>query len=284
MPEGQTLFYVVLVSQILLLSLYLPGKVLRRVRYVTETYPPSSYPRLYPVTADVRERAERNYRNLNRFALLIGFGLVFIGIYSPSEEMLHWDSISVLTIYMALQYSPLIIAATSGFTYFNVKRKMDRRTTRKAELHPRRLFDFISPTVVAIALVVYVAFVGLIVYVSQFDFPWFGGYWNIVGITVLYLFLAGTIVQILYGKKKDPYQTHDDRIRQIDLNVKLMVYSSIIGTLFVGIAIGLHAFDFEALIPVALSLYCQILALLSFRTLRIDNVNFEVYKEDPVVA
>ena len=205
MPEGQTLFYVVLVSQILLLSLYLPGKVLRRVRYVTETYPPSSYPRLYPVTADVRERAERNYRNLNRFALLIGFGLVFIGIYSPSEEMLHWDSISVLTIYMALQYSPLIIAATSGFTYFNVKRKMDRRTTRKAELHPRRLFDFISPTVVAIALVVYVAFVGLIVYVSQFDFPWFGGYWNIVGITVLYLFLAGTIVQILYGKKKDPY-------------------------------------------------------------------------------
>ncbi len=86
------------------------------------------------------------------------------------------------------------------------------------------------------------------------------------------------------GKKKDPYQAYEDRIRQIELNVKLMVYSSIIGTLFVAIVIVLHAFDFEPLIPVSLSLYCQLLAVLSFRAFRIDNVNFEVYKEDPVVA
>ncbi len=284
MPEGQTLFYFVFVSQILLLSFYFPRQVLRRLKYVVETYPPSEYPRLYLVPVDVREKAQRNYRNLNLLALLVGFGLVFIGVYSPSEEMLNWDSISVLALYMALQYSPMIIAASPGFTYFNVKRQMDARTTRKAELQPRRLFDFISPTVVGIALVVYVAFVALIVYVDQFDFPWFGGYWNILGITVLYLLFAGTIIQSLYGKKKDPYQANEDRIRLIGLTVKLMAYSSIIGTLFVAMAIVLHALDFETLIPVAFSLYCQFLAVLSFRAFRIDNVNFEVYKEDPVVA
>ena len=284
MPEGQTLFYLVFVSQILLLSFYFPRQVLRRLKYVVGTYPPSEYPRLYPVPVDVREKAQRNYRNLNLLALLVGFGLVFIGVYSPSEEMLNWDSISVLVIYMALQYSPMIIAASSGFTYFNVMRRTDARTTRKAELQPRRLFDFISPTVVGIALLVYVAFVALILYVDQFDFPWFGGYWNIFGITVLNLLFAGTIIQSLYGKKKDPYQAHEDRIRHIGLTVKLMVYSSIIGTLFVAIGIILHAFDFETLIPASLSLYCQLLAVLSLRAFRIDNVNCEVYKEDPVVA
>ena len=68
---------------------------------------------------------------MNLFALLAGFVLLFIGLYSPTEEMLNWDSISVLGLYFLLQYSPFMI--TSGFAYFNLKRRPDSRTIRKAE-------------------------------------------------------------------------------------------------------------------------------------------------------
>ncbi len=173
MPE-QMIFHFVFLSQVLLISFYLPRAILSRVRYVVETYPPSKYPKLYPAPIEAVEKAQRNYRYMNLFALLAGFVLLFIGLYSPTEEMLNWDSVSVLGLYFLLQYSPFMI--TSGFAYFNFKRRADSRTIRKADLHPRRLFDFISPVTIGIAIFVYVAFVGFIIYVRQFEFSWFGGW------------------------------------------------------------------------------------------------------------
>ena len=68
-------------------------------------------------------------------------------------------------MYSAIQWSPFIIATTAGFTYFNLKRRPDSRSTRRADLHPRRLFDFVSPALVGAAILVYLAFVLLILYV-----------------------------------------------------------------------------------------------------------------------
>ncbi len=277
------IFYLVFSSQILLLSFYLPRQLLRRVRFVVDTYPPSSYPRLYPVPLDSVVRAQRNYRNMNLFALMAGFVLLLIGIASPSEEMLNWDSISVLAIYTAIQYSPMMIAATAGFTYFNLKRRADSRTTRTAELHRRRLFDFVSPTIVVGSIALYFAFILFIIYIRQFDFPWFGGYWNVFFMTAGNLLLAGMVVKLLHGKNKDPYQAYDDRLRQIRFGVNTMFVTSIAGTVFIIWTVTLNALDLGALIPVSLSLYLQLLALIGFRALRIDDVNFEVYKEDPSV-
>ena len=280
----QMIFYFVFLSQVLLISFYLPRTILSRVRYVVETYPPSKYPKLYPVPIEAVEKAQRNYRNMNFVALLAGLVLLFIGLYSPTEEMLNWDSISVLTIYFLVQHSPMMIAASSGFTYFNFMRRADSRTTRKAELHPRRLFDFVSPVTIGTAIFVYVAFVGFIIYIRQFEFSWFGGYWNIFGITAVNLFFAGIIAQNLYGKKKDPYQAYEDRITYIELNVKILVFLSIMGPLFVATAIALHALDLQDLTPISISLFFQLMAIIGFRAFRIDNINFEVYKEDPLVA
>ncbi len=284
MPEYDMLFYLVFLSQVLLISFYLPKKVLSRLRYIVETYPPSKYPRLYPVSIERVKKTQRLYRIINFMVLLAGFGLLFIGLYSPSEQMLNWDTTIVLTIYMVFQYSPLLIAATSGFTYFNLKRKTDSQTTRKAELRPRRLFDFVSPAMIGLAAFVYVAFACFVHYISQFEFPWFGGYWNIVGVTVLNLLFAGIIFRQLYGKKKDPYQAHEDRRRQIELTVKSLVFVSIAATIFIAISVTLNTFDLRHFNPVAMCLYFQVLALISFREFRIDNINFEVYRGEPLVA
>ena len=86
-----------------------------------------------------------------------------------------------------------LVAMTAGFTYFNLKRNTDSHTVRTAELRPRRLFDFVSPAVIGLATLVYVSFVAFIIYVRQFDFPWFGGYVNIAIVTAMNLFFAGSI-------------------------------------------------------------------------------------------
>jgi hypothetical protein len=205
------LYYVVFLAQVLLISYVLPRKVLDRLRFVVETYPPAQYPRLYPVTMDKVERAQRNYRGLN-------------------------------------------------------------------------LFDFVSPAEICLAAVVYVTFVGLILYVGRFDFPWFGGNLNIAIVSAINIFFALVILNSLYGKKKDPFQAPEDRARQIGITIRTAVWTSILATIFIALNIGLGAFDLGQLKPIAFSMYIQLLALLSFRAYGIDNVNFEVYREGPVAA
>lgn len=281
---GQMLFYLVFSSQVLLISFYFPRKILGRVKHVVEKYPPSAYPRLYPVSLDVAKKAQRTFWNMNLFALLAGIALVLVGLFRPTEEMLDWNTDSVLVIYLLLQYSPLIIASTAGFTYFSLMRKADSRTTRKAELRRRSLFDFVSPAVLGLAIFAYVGFVLLILYVRQFEFPWFGGYSKFVGITAANLLFAGGIVRNLYGKKRDPYQAYEDRTRQIGITIRGLVWTSILATGFVALSIGLAASDLRHLQPISLSLYFQVLALITFRATRIDDVNFEVYREDPLAT
>lgn len=281
---GQMLFYLVFSSQVLLISFYFPRKILGRVKHVVEKYPPSAYPRLYPVSLDVAKKAQRTFWSMNLFALLAGIALVLVGLFLPTEEMLNWDSDSVLTIYVLLQYSPMIIANAAGFTYLNLMRKADSRTTRKAELRRRNLFDFVSPAVLGLAIFAYVGFVLLILYVRQFEFPWFGGYSNIAVITGVNLMFAGIIARNLYGKKQDPYQAYEDRTRQIGIALRGLVWTSILATGFVALSIGLAASDLRHLQPISLSLYFQVLALITFRATRIDDVNFEVYREDPLAT
>ena len=60
MPEHM-LFHVVFLGQVLLISFYFPRKMLSRMRYVFETYPPSTYPKLYPKPVEYYKKAQRNY-------------------------------------------------------------------------------------------------------------------------------------------------------------------------------------------------------------------------------
>lgn len=271
------LFYFVFLSQIILLSFYFPKKMLSRIKYVFETYPPSEFPKLYPESIEYYDKARRNYKNMNLFILLAGLLLMAVLLgYSRSGE---WDKAIVNTYYM-VQLFPMMLVEIGSFKYYKLMRKTDSRTTRKAELSPRRLFDFISPTMVGLAMFVYFAFISLILYIRQFEFPWFGGYWNIVAITAVNLFLAGIIIWNLYGKKRDPYQAHEDRIRQIELIVKQMIFISIAMTVYIAIVVVLASLDLRHIQPTVMSLYLQLIAVICFRTLRIDTINFEGYKED----
>ncbi|MDE2701028.1 MAG: hypothetical protein OXI23_19325 [Gemmatimonadota bacterium] len=278
MPDN-ILFYAVFLSQILLISFYFPRKMLKRISYVFATYPPPQYPRLYPEPIEYYEKAQRNYRNLNVAVLLVGLSLlaVFIGDSRSGE----WDMGNFVFPYFMIQFFPMMLLEIRSFKYYRLMRKADSRTTRKAELQPRRLFDFISPTMIGLALFVYFAFIALILYIRQFDFPWFGGYWNIVGVTAGNVFFAAIVAWNMYGKKRDPYQAYEDRKRQIELVVQQMVFMSIAATTFMAIEVVLASLDLRDLQPTVMSLYFQLIAVICLRTLRIDNINFAVYKGDP---
>ena len=103
-------------------------------------------------------------------------------------------------------------------------------------------------------------------------------------VSLLNFLFAGVIVHNLYGKKKDPYQSYEDRARQIGVTIRGLVWTSILATGFIALSIGLAAFDLRHLQPITLSLYFQVLAVITIRTTRIDDVNFEVYREDPLAT
>jgi len=272
-------FHIVFLSQILLISFYFPRKMLSRIRYVFETYPSSEYPKLYPKPMEYYEKARRNYRNMNVFILLAGLSLLTVMLgHSRSGE---WDVSNIVFPYFMVQFFPIMLIEMKSFQYYKLMRNTDSRTTRKAELHPRRLFDFISPIMIGTAVLVYLAFIVFVLYIRQFEFPWFGGYENIVVVSVMNIFFTGIVFWNMYGKKLDPYQAYEDRKRQTALIVKKMAFMSIAATTFIAIDVFLASLDLRHLQPTAMSLYFQLIAVISLRTLRIDNINFEVYKEDP---
>ena len=279
MPENTALL-VVFASQVLLVSFFFPRMLLRKVRHVLETYPPSQYPKLYPVPLDVVEKAQRRYRISNLLILLLGLALVFVGFYSPSAELLGWDSQSVLTLFFFLQVTPwLIVYKDPGFTLFN-SRKAHSRSTRTATLQPRRLFDFVSPGFVGLAIATYIAF---ILFVLAAPHLWGAGYWNILFVTLLNLIFVGGIGFTLHERKRDSYQAQEDRLRRIAYAVKLLVFSSIAATIFLAMNAGLKTVG-HGLDDIAQSLYFQILVVASSSVYRVEESNFDVYKEEEIVA
>ena len=282
MPEHM-LFYFVFLGQILLISFYYPRKILSRMRYVFDTYPPSTYPKLYPKPIEYYEKARRNYRTINLFILLAGLLILAVLLgYSRSGE---WDHV-IAQWYFLVQFFPVMLLDLSSLKEFKLMRNANSLTTRKAELHPRRLFDFISPTIIGMAIITYIAFILLVLYIRQFEFPWFGGYWNIVIVTAFNLFFAGIIFWYMYGKKLNPHQAYEDRIRHIEIIVKMLVFLSVAATMFIALSVVLAALDLRHLQSIAQCLYFQLLAVISLQGYyRSDYTkNFEVYKEDPLVT
>jgi len=274
------LFYLVFLSQIVLISFYYPRKILGRMRYVFDTYPPSAYPKLYPKPVEYYEKTQRNYRTMNQIILLAGLILIAMGI-SRSGEWDHAIATWCVLVFL-VQVFPLALLDIWSIKCFKLMRNANSR--RKAELHPRRLLDFISPTMIGMAIFVYVAFILFVLYLRQFEFPWFGGYWNIFGITAMNLFLVGLVFWHMYGKKLNPHQTYEDRKKQIELSAKILAFVSIASTMHIAITVVLSALDLRDLQPIAMCLYFQLIAVIAFQGYRIDNTNFDVYKEDPLVA
>jgi hypothetical protein len=283
MPNN-TLFYIVFLSQILLASFYFPRKILSRVRSVIDQYPPSKYPKLYSKPIEYYEKGQRNYRKMNQIILVVGFMLMFaIGLWDYSSD--GWINQIIPFAFFMVQAIPLVLMEISENTLFKLMRKADMRKRRKAELQPRRLFDFISPAIVGVAIFMNVACIWFYLYRDQYEFHW-GSDAFVISITLIAMnaLFAVIIFRNLYGKKLDPHQAGKDRIRQIGVTVKSLVFMSIGASVFIMMQAGINEFDLDYLEPSIMSLYLQFTMLIGLgavlRKLRIENINFDVYRGD----
>lgn len=287
-----SVFYIVFSSQIFLMSIYFPEKLRRRVEYVLDNFPPDRYPKLYPSTAPGRaaERLRsglRLYRAVNYGIAILGLIVLFaMALSNYRPDLKGGDEIFVLAYFM-LQACPLLYVSLKEMRMHQLMREAYSSSTRKAPLAPRRLFDFVSPTAVASAVLLYA--VWLVTYLAD---KGFGTSWEpevyltLVTMTGTNLLFAGVIARYLYGKKPDPYQAYKDQLKQIGAIAEVMVFTSIGISLFSIVTIAADRYSLEVFDPPLTSLYLQFCAVAGIgymmRLLKIDSIDFEVYREDVV--
>jgi len=277
------LFYIVFLGQIFLISYYFPKKITQRVNDLLEKFPASEYPKLYPQSVEKVLKGQITFKLLNQVILVVGLALLFTyGLMSADydDNQKHAEGLPIF--YGMLQFFPYILMEISGFKQFKLMKKNDQRTSRAAELQPRRLFDFISPLAFCSALTLFIAYFLFDLYIHDFAFniemiPRF------IAIVLCNLLFIGLTLRNLYGKKLDPFQANKDRLRQISAATRSMVSISIIASLFLMVTAAVEVFDLEHFEVIFNSLYFQIIGIFglgsTLQAMNLDEIDFDVYKE-----
>lgn len=283
------IFYAVFASQIFVLSVYYPAKLIGRVEYVLKHFPPADYPKLYPSdhTGLLKSSGStlRIYRAVNYVIATIGFMILSAMMasgYRPAEE--GGDEIFVM-FYFFLQAIPFTYVGIAEYNQFKKMRETFQSSTRVAELKPRRLFDFISPVWVAAAVIFFV--VWLVFYLTSVNAK---EAWEIENYITLLMIVGMNIVYFVMiavhmkGKKLDPYKAHKDQLKQIEATVKTLVFSSIMVSMFLIVMQAADQYALEVFDPAVTSFYLQLCVIFGFgltlNLQKIEATDFEVYKDN----
>ncbi len=278
------LFYIFVLSQIILISYYYPGQILKRMKYVLKTYPSKEYPKLYPQNVSYYHTGQRIFRTINQIIFVLGLVILFvIGWWDSSNDGIISEIIPVA--YFFIQIVPMLIMEFSEFAYFKMMRKADMSRTRKANLLPRKLFSFVSAKLVGIAILMFFACILYFNYLEPFRFSFKNDTFIIILTLVISNFLFAAIVYWnLYGKKLNPHQAAKDRLLQIETTIKSLVFTSIAASTFLILVKALNQVNFNYLEPVLMSVYLQFIIIIGLgtmlRNLDLKKLDFDVYKKD----
>lgn len=294
MPESLSMttvlaiFYIVFLGQILFLSVHIPGKLVKRVSYIFDQFPPAEYPKLYPMgqeNFDIEgaKRGLRYFRGVNYAIALAGIvilQMMFTSGYRPSP--MGGDEILVM-LYFFLQIAPILYAEIKEFRYSKLLQQHYSDKKRSAAMAPRRLFDFISPVAVVLAAIAFVGWISF--YIATRDFAT-QPTWEIV-VTLItsvgaQVFFGFIIARNLYGKKLNPYQAYEDQLRQIHAVSKTMVFASIGMSVFLTLSQMVDMYALEVFDPVLSSIYFQFCAaagiVFTFNALKVEKMDFDPYR------
>lgn len=292
MIRTDILFYIAFLGQIFLISWYFPRKVLTRVRYVMETYPPERYPKLYPQSIERYRIGQAIFSAANRIVVAIGFGIMFLVMFVIDHSTFADDGyISEFwpMLYGLIQFVPLVSLEISEFGQMKLMRKANVTSTRTADLRPRRLFDHVTPQLFGLAVAAVLAAVLFDLYLHGFDVSL--GHDSVVRALVLVAtnaMLATLGAWLLYGKKLNPHQSAEDRSRHVRSSLTSFAYCSIAMSIFFMTQAADQVYDIDYLDAALLSLYFQAIVALSLghllRSQPLDEINFDVYKENGTPA
>ena len=289
---SDSLFYIVFTVQILLISYYFPQKILARMRHISEHYPAAQYPKLYPRSGDYYRIGQWAYRTANRVILALGFLIMLALLFVVDHASFAEDgyiSEAWPAFYGMIQFLPFIALEFCEFSQFKLMRKANENPLRKAVLRPRRLFDHVSPYLVAGAFALFVVAIAADLYVARDKLTM-----TTDAVQRSLVLLGGNIFMgsiagwILYGRNLNPHQSFHDRGRQISAALHSFLYVSMAMSVFFVTETIDDVYPLNFLDATLLSLYFQIIVLLSvghmMRTLRIEGINFDVYKANGATA
>ncbi len=226
---GETiLFCFVFLSQVVLISWLYPRRVIGRGRYVLQNFPPSTHPKLYPYAP---EYFERWLRNIGRFHLVIVVAglLIIVGlilralggtIVTPWSASGEWTATIVVPFFL-VQFMGVGYMNFSSRKILLAMAKAPPPRVRTTELRRRRLVDFVSPTMLVVAVLTNVAFIAFVLYdYRRFELPWFKAAGTIASVALVLLVFSVSVGIALRAPRPDPYLAHQDRSNLIRLVVK----------------------------------------------------------------
>ena len=255
----------------ILLSVLGPARFIRRVQ---ATSIPERLAQLYP-GVDLSLRRERfvtRYRALNRGIAVLG--LLLLGWLSHYMRRPDWDLRPVVTlvcVYFLVQtLLPLGLIVPRAIRFNKAHKRSELlEGKRKAILQRRGLFDFVSPFTVFVAVLSYLLFAAFVIDIEHHRFPKSAGLIVLGIITLVYALNGFLVYSVLYGKKPNPFETHEGRVHTIGVTVKALVYTCIAGVAFVSLSITLGLLHWQRWMPFALSAFFVITGLLSLMSMTI---------------
>ena len=286
--QENALFYLVFAVQLLLLSYYIPRLVMGRIERTLRDYPPTKYPKMYPLPKENYEQGNRRYRLMNLVILALGVVLLTaIGFWDRSSEGPVLETIPV--IFFVVQMFPMILLEVSEWSYYRQMREADRKTKRSAVLKPRTLTSIVPSRLLIAAGALIVASIAVDLYVNQ-HIPEFlfgmgkGTFLRTLNMLAVNFVFALIIGWNIYGKRLDPHIGDSDRIRQMQLTVRSMVMISIVFSVFMIVREGTDDLGIDQYQPVMMSIYVQVIAYFSvvsrLKNLDKDPIDYDVYKAD----
>jgi hypothetical protein len=264
-------FLAMFTVQILVVSVLLPAWFIRYVRALATSFPAERLAQLYPGVdlAHAQERSLTHYRALTTG--IVVFGLLLLGWLFSYMRRPNWDEgpVAVLVaVYFLVEYLlPFLLFAWVGLGFNKKHKRSLPEGKRTAILQRRGLFDFVSPFVVLLAVLSYFVFAAFVIYIQQRPFPGFGGLINLGAITLVYAVNAFVVYLMLYGKKRNPLETHAGHLRTIGLAVKSSVYSCIVIVVYASLNLSLRLLDLKRWEPFSLSIFfvtCALVASMGF--------------------
>jgi hypothetical protein len=250
--------------QILMMSVLMPAWFISYARRQAASIPPERLRRLYP-GIDHRQALERylsRYRTVNIVIALLGVPLlIWFFVYMKRVDWTDGPVEALITAYFMAQSLPfgyvIFIAAKHSDVIKNLS-----EPKRSALLERRGLFDFVSPSMVALAALAYFLFAGYLYYIAQNPFPNVVIAKTIGAVTLVYVVNSIAVYWTLYGQMPNPYEPRASRARTIGLGVKACVYSCVAVVFFVSLNLTLVRLDLQRWEPFALSVLFVICALL----------------------
>lgn len=251
-----------------------------------ETYPHADYPKLYPKPAEYYVIGQWAFKIANRVIIALGLGVLYAILFLVDHANFADDgfiSEAWPMAYGLIQFVPLSLLEFSVFRQFRLMRKANTAKTRQADLHRRRLFDFVPPAIVGLAVILFFATFVIDLYVHDFVIAW--GHDTVeraIMLTATNLVFVAFGAWTLHGRKQDPHQTSADRSRLIASSLRSMFYTSMAMSVFFITQAADDVYDLDYLDATLVSVYFQAIVFLSIghvlRSLKLEDIDFEVYK------